>query len=142
MTSSASHSLAPADVLRDLWLVANGDPAALANVDLSGSEPGLPSSFRGGTAAQASIAAAALGAAAVWRQRSGRTQRVAVDMRNAAIEFRSERYMRLAGNPPGPQWDKIAGTYSTGDERIVRLHTNFPHHRDRVLQLLACAYER
>ena len=50
--------------------------------------------------------------------------------------------MRLDGKPPGPAWDKIAGVYRTGDGRCVRLHTNFPHHRDGMLKLLACAYER
>jgi crotonobetainyl-CoA:carnitine CoA-transferase CaiB-like acyl-CoA transferase len=63
-------------------------------------------------------------------------------MRHAAIEFRSERYARIAGKTPGPVWDRIAGVYDTGDGRKVRLHTNFPHHRDAVLKLLACAYER
>ena len=95
-----------------------------------------------GAAAQTTIAAAALAAAEVWRQRTGRAQAVAVDMRAAAVEFRSERHMRLAGNPPGPTWDKIAGVYRTGDGRTVRLHTNFPHHREGILKLLGCAYER
>src|SRR6185312_15813972 len=80
--------------------------------------------------------------AEVWRQRTGGVQGVGVDMRHAAIEFRSERYMRLDGKPPGPAWDKIAGVYRAGDGRHVRLHTNFPHHRDGMLKLLGCAYER
>jgi crotonobetainyl-CoA:carnitine CoA-transferase CaiB-like acyl-CoA transferase len=129
-------------VLRNLWLAVGGDPASLANVELTGSDPALPSSFRVGTAAQASIAAAGLAAAEVWRQRTGRAQGVGVDMRHAAIEFRSERYMRLDGKPPGPAWDRIAGVYRTGDGRHLRLHTNFPHHRDGMLKLLGCGYER
>ena len=40
------------------------------------------------------------------------------------------------------RWDKIAGTYRCGDGRYVRLHTNFPHHRDGVLRILGCAYKR
>ncbi len=132
----------PAQVLRDLWLGAGGDEEALANVALTGADPALPSSFRVGTAAQAAIAAAGLAAAEVWRQRAGRSQGVAVDMRHAAVEFRSERYARIDGKPPGPAWDKIAGVYATRDGRKVRLHTNFPHHRDRVLKLLGCSYER
>ena len=44
---------------------------------------------------------------------------------------------------PGPEaWDRIAGLYRTGDGGHVRLHTNFAHHRDGVLALLGCAYER
>src|SRR5262245_51979934 len=76
----------PARALRQLWLGAGGDAAALANVALSGADPILPSSFRVGTAAQATIAATGLAAAEVWRRRTRRTQGVAVDMRHAAIE--------------------------------------------------------
>ena len=142
MTIGHKDSASPSHVLRTLWLSAAGDPAVLANAKLTGADPALPSSFRVGTAAQVSIAAAGLAAAEVWRQRTKRSQTVSVDMRHAAIEFRSERYMRLDGKPPGPTWDKIAGVYRTGDGRCVRLHTNFPHHRDGMLKLLGCAYER
>jgi len=144
MTSNQSTGTgaSPMQVLRELWLGAGGDDDALADVELSGADPALPSSFRVGTAAQVSIAAAGLAAASIWHRRTGRRQRVAVDMRHAAIEVRSERYARIEGKAPGPVWDKIAGVYDTGDGRKVRLHTNFPHHRDRALELLGCAYER
>src|SRR5262245_29937443 len=135
------ESLTPGQALRELWLAAGGDPAALGGVALTGADPALASSFRVGTVAQATIAAAGLAAAEVWRQRTGRAQRISVDMRQAAVEFRSERYMRLDGKPPGPAWDKIAGVYRTGDDRRVRLHTNFPHHRDGILTLLGCAHD-
>ncbi len=46
------------------------------------------------------------------------------------------------GKPPEELWDKIAGLYRCGDGRWVRLHTNFPHHRDGVLKLLGCDYTR
>jgi crotonobetainyl-CoA:carnitine CoA-transferase CaiB-like acyl-CoA transferase len=111
-------------------------------VALPGAEPVLPSSFGVGTAAQASIAASALAAAELWRMRSGRTQEVRVDLRAAAVEFRSERYLRIGGAPPPDVWDKIAGAHQCGDGRWVRLHTNFPHHRDGMLELLGCAYDR
>ena len=60
-------------------------------------------------------------------------------MRHAAAEFRSERYLRLDGKAASDPWDKIAGIYRCGDGSWVRLHTNFPHHRDGVLRLLDCA---
>ncbi|TWT13965.1 CoA transferase [Reyranella sp. CPCC 100927] len=129
-------------ILADLWQVAGGHAGALDDVTLSGAEPVLPSSFRVGAAAQASIAAATAAAAELWRLRTGRHQRVSVDMRHAAVEFRSERYLRVAGRPATELWDKIAGTYRCGDGRWVRLHTNFPHHRDGVLKLLDCAHDR
>jgi len=132
----------PKDALAALWRLARQPADALDTVTLTGSEPALPSSFAVGTAAQASIAAAALAAAELWRLRSGQRQRVAVAMRDAAIEFRSERYMQVDGAAPKELWDRIAGLYRCGDGRWVRLHTNFPHHRDGMLKLLGCDYSR
>ena len=132
----------PREILADLWTPAGGDSAALDAVTLTGDEPQLPSSFRVAAAAQASIAAAGLAAAQIWQLRSGQSQDVAVDMRHAVVECRSERYLRVDGKPPPPAWDAIAGVYKTGDRRFVRLHTNFPHHRDAVCKVLDCKPER
>jgi crotonobetainyl-CoA:carnitine CoA-transferase CaiB-like acyl-CoA transferase len=132
----------PREILADLWTSAGGDPSALDAVALTGDEPQLPSSFRVAAAAQASIAAAGLAAAQVWQLRSGQSQHVAVDMRHAVVECRSERYLRVDGKPPPPTWDKIAGIYKTRDQRFVRLHTNFRHHRDAVCKVLNCKPER
>jgi crotonobetainyl-CoA:carnitine CoA-transferase CaiB-like acyl-CoA transferase len=132
----------PREILSDLWTSAGGDPSALGAVTLTGEEPQLPSSFRVAAAAQASIAAAGLAAAQIWKLRSGQSQDVAVDMRHAVVECRSARYLRVDGKPPPPAWDAIAGIYKTRDQRFVRLHTNFPHHRDAVCKVLNCKPER
>src|ERR1700681_4009954 len=132
----------PREILEAIWTAAGGDPSALDAVTLTGEEPQLPSSFRVAAAAQASIAAAGLAAAQIWRLRSGQSQEVAVDMRHAVVECRSERYLRVEGKPPPPTWDAIAGIYKTRDRRFVRLHTNFRHHRDAVCKLLDCKPER
>jgi crotonobetainyl-CoA:carnitine CoA-transferase CaiB-like acyl-CoA transferase len=132
----------PRDILADLWTQTGGDAAALDDVTLTGDEPQLPSTFRVGASAQASIAAAGLAAAQIWKLRSGQSQNVAVDMRHAVVECRSERYLRVDGKPPGPSWDVIAGVYKTRDGRFVRLHTNFRHHRDAVCRVLSCEPER
>ena len=132
----------PREILADLWTQAGGDVAALDDVTLTGDEPQLPSSFRIGASAQASIAAAGLAAAQIWKLRKGQSQNVSVDMRHAVVECRSERYLRVDGKPPGPTWDVIAGVYKTRDGRFVRLHTNFRHHRDAVCKVLSCEPER
>jgi crotonobetainyl-CoA:carnitine CoA-transferase CaiB-like acyl-CoA transferase len=137
-----SSLIAPKDALVALWRRAGQPEDALQSIELTGAEPALPSSFAVGTAAQASIAAAALAAAELWRLRTGRRQQVGVDMRHAAIEFRSERYLRVNGEPPLDWHNKIAGLYRCGDGRWVRIHSNFPHHRDGVLKLLGCDHER
>ena len=141
--AAAPGATSPRDALAALWLRIGGDADALRAVTLTGTEPALPSSFAVGTAAQVSIAASTLASAEIGRLRSGTTiQRVSVDMRHAAVEFRSERYLRVNGAPPPDPWDKIAGVYRCGDGGWVRLHTNFAHHRDGVLRLLGSAHER
>src|SRR5882762_107814 len=132
----------PREILSDVWTSAGGDPSALDAVTLTGEEPQLPSSFRVAAAAQASVAAAGLAAAEIWKMRCGEQQGVVVDVRHAVVECRSERYLRVDGKPPPPAWDRIAGVYRTGDGRFVRLHTNFPHHRAAVCKVLSCNAER
>src|SRR6202166_1059894 len=132
----------PHKILSDLWTLAGGELSGLEAVVLTGEEPQLPSSFRVADAAQAGIAAAGLAAAQIWKLRSGQSQEVAVDMRHAVVECRSERYLRVDGKPPPPTWDAIAGIYKTRDRRFVRLHPNFRHHRDAVCKLLNCKPER
>ena len=137
MTASISRQ-----ALAEIWRAAGQPEAALDAIELTGVEPVLPSSFAVGTAAQTTIAAAALAAGELWRLRTGRRQGIRVDMRDAAIEFRSERYLLLDGTPVPDTWDKIAGLYRCGDGRWVRLHTNLPHHRSGLLALLGCDYDR
>jgi crotonobetainyl-CoA:carnitine CoA-transferase CaiB-like acyl-CoA transferase len=132
----------PREILSSIWALGGGDASALDQVMLTGEEPMLPSSFRVAAAAQTSIAASGLAAAAIWKMRSGQSQTVTVDMRHAVVDCRSERYLLRDGKPPPPAWDSIAGIYKTGDGRFVRLHTNFPHHRAAVCKVLNCKPER
>ena len=131
----------PREILSDIWTSVGGEASALDALTLTGDEPQLPSSFRVAAAAQVSVAATGLAAAGIWKMRSGEAQDVAVDMRHAVVECRSERYLRVDGKPPPPAWDAIAGVYKTRDG-FVRLHTNFPHHRDAVCKVLNCTPER
>jgi crotonobetainyl-CoA:carnitine CoA-transferase CaiB-like acyl-CoA transferase len=135
-------ALDPAKALAALWQSPGQPEAALDSIKLTGAGPALPSSFAVGTLAQATIAAASLAAGELWRLRTGRRQRIRVAMRDAAIEFRSERYLRLDGAPPADYQDRIHGLYRCGDGRFVRIHANFPHHRDGTLKLLGCEHSR
>jgi crotonobetainyl-CoA:carnitine CoA-transferase CaiB-like acyl-CoA transferase len=132
----------PADVLSGLWRAGGFDDSSLGDIVFIGAEPVLPSSFAVGTAAQATIGAAALAAAALHRLRTGRRQSVRVDMRSAAVEFRSERYLHVDGKAPGDHHDRIAGLYRCCDGRWARLHANLPHHCSGLLKLLGCDHER
>ncbi len=133
--------MTPFQIVEALWLEAGLPRDALDHLSLTGEEPALPSSLRVGAAAQASIAAAALAAAETWHRRGEPRQGVSVDLRHAAVEFRSERYLRIDGKPAPELWDDLAGAYPCRDG-WVRVHTNFPHHRDGLLALLDCPGER
>ena len=124
------------EAVAGLWSLAGGDSAALGQLALTGAEPALPSSFRLGTVAQAAIAASGLAAAELHHAAGFPRQRIAVDMRHAAMEFQSERHLRVDGAAP-PPGDPLTGLYRTRDG-YVRIHTNFAHHRARVLALLGC----
>lgn len=122
-----------ADHLAALWRDAGLPEYPAERLELPGTEPVLPSSFKVGTAAQVSLAAAALAAAQVRRHRTGEVARVTVPMLGAALE--SCGWFSIEGSSP-QLWDPIAGLYPCGDGGWVRLHTNFAHHRDGVLRLL------
>src|ERR1700712_2495177 len=97
--------LNPNEIFAHLWASTVGDPESLVHLKLSGDEPQLPSTFRVAAAAQIVVAAAGLAAAELWRFRTGAMQDVAVDMRHAVAECRSERYLRVLGQKPPPTWD-------------------------------------
>ena len=130
------------NLLRDLWRGAGADPAALASVCFIETERSLPSSFRVGPVAAATIAAQALAAAQTWQARGGQPQAVEVSMRRALAMFRSERYLMIDGQPPQDESSPIFGYHRSADARWVQIHTHFPHHHKGVLQLLGCADSR
>lgn len=130
--------MTPQLALDHLWSVAGCDPALLDYVSIDGNDPALPSVFRVGTLASASIAALALAAADCFRLRTGRMQRVDVSVRRALIAFRSERYLRVNDGLPAELRHPVTGFYATRDGRWIQLHTNFPHHLQGVLKVLGC----
>ena len=104
----------------------------LGQVSLTGDDPVLPSSFYVGTAAQTSIAAAALAACELGHLRGQPRQHVAVDMAHAALECSG--WFSLDGRVP-EIWDKFSGLYRCSDG-WVRIHANFAHHRAGALRLM------
>jgi crotonobetainyl-CoA:carnitine CoA-transferase CaiB-like acyl-CoA transferase len=134
--------MTPRDALEHLWMLADCDPAALGRLDIEGDDPGLPSIFRVGTLAAASIGAAGLAAAQLHELRTGRAQRVAIDVRRALAAFRSERYLSVDGKPPAELRHPVTGHFPTGDGRWIQLHANFPHHLAGILRVLKCADDR
>jgi hypothetical protein len=130
-------------LLRSLWADLGGPAGIVDGAELVGTTAGLPSAFAVGDAAAAQVAAATLAVAEVQAARAGSpVRRVLVDGPHVVTAFRSERYLRAVDWTPPPLWDPIAGDYETRNGGWIRLHTNYPHHRDAALRVLATACER
>jgi crotonobetainyl-CoA:carnitine CoA-transferase CaiB-like acyl-CoA transferase len=109
----------------------------LPAIEIVPSGPVLPSLYRVDEAAASAVAAAHAAAAVECGARS-----VRVDTREAAIAFRSERYLRVDGKPVGEMWAPLSSDYRARDGRWIRLHCNFPHHAQAVTHTLGVANDR
>src|SRR5262249_28711193 len=120
-----------------LWSVLGGDPARLDAFKETGPAHALPSRF-----AVTDLASAAVGVALLAAREYGEhTEDVVVDRAHAAAVFRSERARRPIGGEVPPGWAALAGDYPT-QAGWVRLHTNYPHHRDACLRALGAPPDR
>lgn len=132
-----------------------GDPAtaallqlaALSGVDWSQTAvevqaPALATPFFGEEAAAAALAAGAAEAAGLWAMRTGETQSVAVDTREAAaslVGFLFQRFDDPARAPTRVMPATAAnGFLPTGDGRWVYIHPSFDESAGH-LKLLGCA---
>jgi len=112
------------------------------DAEIAGADPVLRTPYRVGTAGAAALAAVGVAAAELWKLRTGRRQRVAVDLRAAAASLRSGAYLRIDGKPPPPIWDPLSAFYPVRGGRWVRFHCNYPHHRRAAMQVLGVAEDR
>ena len=88
------------------------DPERLGEVEFSGGmDPILPTPFRIGSAAAASLAAVGLAVSDLWELRTGHRQDVGVNARRATASLRSSRYMTLNGQPAAGERNAVMGVY-------------------------------
>ena len=107
-----------------------------APVEVSGRSGLLPSVFRVDLLAAASVGAVSSAAAVYWELRGGPRAFASVARDHAELAFLSERFFKIAGNEL-ELWADLSGDYRTRDG-WVRLHCNFPAHRDAAVRALAC----
>jgi crotonobetainyl-CoA:carnitine CoA-transferase CaiB-like acyl-CoA transferase len=122
----------PQAALRELLALARLEGEA----EISGADPVLRTPYRVGTAGAAALAAVGIAAVELWHLRTGRRQRVAVDLRAAAASLKSGAYLRVDGKPPAAIWDPFSQFFAVRDGRWVRFHCNYPHHRAAALRVL------
>ena len=128
--------------LSTLLPIAGWDRTRASEVEIhGGTDPILPTPFRIGETAAASLAAVGLAASDLWKLRAGRAQQVSVDTRHATASLRSSKYMTLDGKPAGAERHPIMGVYPARAGRWSYLHCNFPNHRDAALRTLGVEEE-
>ena len=105
-------------------------------------DPILPTPFRIGETAAASLAAVGLAVSDLWDLKTGRRQEVKVDGRRATASLRSGKYLALDGKPVAAERTPVMGVYQAKNGRWSYLHCNFPNHRDAALGVLGVEEDR
>ncbi|KAK2608514.1 hypothetical protein QQS21_002976 [Conoideocrella luteorostrata] len=146
-TPPKRQSYSANDIIYDIWTTSlNLPPSALTALELPGhavSEPAIPSSFKIGSLAQASIALSALAARLVRSTCLNNSSNnafplVRVPLQHAIIEYNSNiLYTLKRNNTPLPPYtpNPIGGLHRTSDG-YVRIHDVFPNHVQGTLKLL------
>ncbi|HXV92510.1 MAG TPA: CoA transferase [Pseudonocardia sp.] len=119
------------EVLDGVWAALGGALGETARLTLTGPDSTLRSAFPVTAAGAAAVGAALLAA----------TDRpVGLDTRQLAVALRSERYLRRDGRSAGSPFDPLSAFHRTADGWL-RLHANYPWHREAALRVLGCAVD-
>lgn len=131
------------ETLSSILSVSGWDTRRAAGVEITGGgDPILPTPFRIGETAAASLAAVGLAVSDLWEFRTGRRQEVKVDARQATASLRSGKYLELDGTPVAAERTPVMGVYPARNGRWSYLHCNFANHRDAALGVLGVAEDR
>ena len=119
------------------------DKARAAEPQITGGlDPILPTPFRIGDTAAASLAAVGLAVSDLWELRTGQRQGIAIDLRQATASLRSGKYLAMDGSPVAAERTPVMGVYPAKNSRWSYLHCNFPNHRDAALGVLGVGEDR
>src|SRR5215813_77470 len=126
------------------------EPPAANAVSISGTDPVFSTRFRIGETCAAVLAGVGVAVCDLWQLKTGRPQRLAIDVRHAAAGLRSSVYLQRPG-PDGafkPVINKhhqamiaITQPWPSKDGRWVLPHFGLPNLKARMLKLLACEPE-
>ena len=131
------------ETLSRLLSIPGWDPRRADEVEISdAADPILPTPFRIGEAAAASLSAVGLAVTDLWKLRTGLSQQVGVNVRRATASLRSNKYMNVGGVPVDNERNSIMGVYPAKNGRWSYLHCNFPNHRDAALGVLGVEDDR
>lgn len=130
-------------IFESLFAIPGWDESRAREVEFSGGlDPILPTPFRIGETAAASLAAVGLAVSDLWELRTGRRQEIAVNARRATASLRSGQYLKLDGERVARERPSVMGVYPAKNGRWSYLHCNFPNHRDAALGVLGVEEDR
>ena len=130
-------------ILKTLFAIPGWDESRAREVEITGGgDPILPTPFRIGDTAAASLAAVGLAVSDLWELRAGRRQEIAVNARRATASLRSGQYLKLDGERVARERPSVMGVYPAKNGRWSYLHCNFPNHRDAALGVLGVEEDR
>jgi len=137
-----------AAVFAELMRVRNRGELDPDEVTLSGSDPFYATPYRVGETVAAAIAAAGVAANDIWELRTGRRQRISVEVRAAAATLRTVDYTRARQEDgsfaPVPIADtmahmlRVTQPWPARDGKWFLPHLNLPNLCARVLGVLQC----
>ena len=130
-------------IVENLFAIPGWDVARASEIEITGGgDPILPTPFRIGETAAASLAAVGLAVSDLWELRTGRRQEIAVNARRATASLRSGQYLKLDGERVARERPSVMGVYPAKNGRWSYLHCNFPNHRDAALGVLGVEEDR
>jgi hypothetical protein len=126
------------DLLDEAWAAAAGD-LPQPELEVTGEAGQLPSRLAVEDMAIACAGSALLAGAAFLQVRGGPPGQLArLDRSGVAAAFRSERYLRVDGQPFGDGFAPLSRFWPAADG-FVRTHANYPWHHEALLRVLGCS---
>src|SRR5687767_8724532 len=127
------------EALRTILPIAGWSEDRTSEVEITGqADPILPTPFKLGETSTATLAAVGLAVSDLWKLRTGRSQHVGIDTRQATASLRSGTYLKMEGEQVPFAPASIMGIYPAKHGRWSYIHANFPNHREAALKVLGC----
>ena len=131
------------DALRTILPIAAWPEERTHAIDIiGGADPIVPTPFRISETGVAALAAVGLAVSDLWELRTGRRQRIAIDVRQATASLRGGTYLKIDGAAVAGGNNPIMGMYPAKHGRWSYIHSNFPNHRSAALKVLGVQEDR